>query len=73
MQRGGIDDRAINPGAVKGTEILNEDTRLVAQDLRMAARHRHVVEKDCVRGIATDGDLGRIELEDVAGLGPLDD
>ena len=39
----------------------------------MAAGDGHVVEEDRVGGIATDGDLGLIQLKDIAGLRPLDD
>ena len=37
MQRRGVDDGAINPGAIEGAEVLDENTGGVTQDLGMAA------------------------------------
>ena len=71
-----VDDGAVNPGTVERTKVLNRgEARAVVGDVEtcVVTRNRHVVEKDAVRGIASDSDDGIIELEGHPSLGTLND
>ena len=73
VQGRGVHDSAIDPGAIERTQVFNDRTRGLEQNLGMRARYRHVVKEDAVLRIATNGGLVVGKLKGVARLWPLDD